>query len=126
LRFVGFAKQGQLLVTGSWMDHVQAWDVQTGKRIYRLNLKKKLAFIEALALSPDGKTLAIAGSGYYVRLFDVATGQDWALLGQPDTRASCLAFSSDGITLVSGGAGFVHVFKVPKRSRPGRMPRSVW
>jgi WD40 repeat protein len=115
LCFVGFAENGRLLVTGSEFDQVQVWDAQTGKRSYALNLKNKIAYIQALAISPDGKTLAIAGSGEYVRFFDVNTGEPSALLGPHKSSASGLAFSKDGATLVSEAKGYIYVFNLTKK-----------
>jgi WD40 repeat protein len=63
-------------------------------------------FIEAMAFSPDGKTLAVA-VGRQVRLFDTASGQKrLSLDAKGDGRSFVverLAFSPDGETLVAGG-----------------------
>jgi RNA polymerase sigma factor (sigma-70 family) len=58
----------------------------------------------AAAYSPDGKTLASAGDGGLIRLWDAATGKPMRTLRQPGlTAILTLAFSPDGRTLASGG-----------------------
>ena len=57
--------------------------------------------VAALALSPDGRTVA-AGSGAEVRLWDAATGQLIRALSVPDGPVRSLALLPDGRFLVMG------------------------
>ena len=61
--------------------------------------------INAAAYSPDGKTLATAGYGGTIRLWDAATGKQVAVF-QRENKASItsLAFSPDGKTLAAAGS----------------------
>ena len=84
--------------------------------------------IVTVALSPNGKTLAIVersdvhewpiyhwGGGDVVQLWDVVTGElkrTLTVIAAPDIRS--IAFSSDGKTLV-GGTENVHVWDVETR-----------
>jgi beta-lactamase regulating signal transducer with metallopeptidase domain len=57
----------------------------------------------ALALSPDGKLLAVANEDGTVRLLDAAAGHvQHVLIGHADMVA-CVAFAPDGKTLATGG-----------------------
>jgi WD40 repeat protein len=62
--------------------------------------------VYALAFSPDGRTLAAAGAGGTIRLWDAATQQE---IGTPMTAGSApvyaLAFSPDGRTLAAVSSG---------------------
>ena len=88
-----------------WGDNVviRLWDTRTGEMLYALtghwNADNVLTDIY-VAFSPDGDTLASAGSSRsMVRLWDARTGK---LLGRPETFAdgvSSIAFSPDGSTL---------------------------
>ena len=59
--------------------------------------------VDAVAFSPDGKTLATGGWDDLVRLWDVASGHLRATLNGPPNWVRCLAFSPDGKFLASGG-----------------------
>ncbi len=59
------------------------------------------AAVEAVAFAPDGKTVASGSIDKTVRLWDVATGQELARLGQHDNRGISLLFTPDGSTLIS-------------------------
>jgi RNA polymerase sigma factor (sigma-70 family) len=58
--------------------------------------------ILALAISPDGKTLASGGWDTTVRLWDVATGNELRTLDGHRNQVYTLAFAPDGKTLASG------------------------
>jgi WD40 repeat protein len=101
---VGGGAMGSVKKTG-----VRAWDLVGGK------IKKtfKGDFLSrCMALSPNGKTLAI-GDFYpgkedfpmrgKIKLFDVDTGEEQAVLERSASWPSgCLAFSPDGKTLAAG------------------------
>jgi RNA polymerase sigma factor (sigma-70 family) len=80
---------------------VMAWDVLTGKPLWRA--EEHGARVNCLALSPDGATLASGGRDGKVHLRDARTGR---LLGsfQPGGSVKSLAFSPDG-RLVATASG---------------------
>src|SRR4051812_44035165 len=55
-----------------------------------------------VAFSPDGKTLASAGPGKAIVLWDVATGKERASLQGHQKTVISVAFSPDGKKLASG------------------------
>jgi WD40 repeat protein len=79
------------------------------------------------ALSPDGKTLVFADAPGQIRHFDVASGKEIALGGQPTSPAEALRFSGDGKKLLAacvesvtvhtldGAAAAMHLMLDPAR-----------
>jgi WD40 repeat protein/tRNA A-37 threonylcarbamoyl transferase component Bud32 len=63
--------------------------------------------LRAIAVSPDGKTLAVSGGGG-ILFFDAGTHELVGEVRVADLGES-LAYSADGRTLAAGGDGFVHV-----------------
>ena len=57
--------------------------------------------LRRLAFSPDGYTLAVAGSSGMIRLWDSTTGQELLILEGHKRQINGLAFAPDGSTLAS-------------------------
>jgi dipeptidyl aminopeptidase/acylaminoacyl peptidase len=106
---------------------VKVWDVATGKELHSFSFPDKGP---GMALSPDGETLAVtfgetgvniyqvfflgggarvmtttraAPHGDVVRLYRVATGEEVAVLKGHTRPPWCVAFSPDGLRVVTGG-----------------------
>jgi eukaryotic-like serine/threonine-protein kinase len=60
--------------------------------------------VSALAISPDGKTIASAGNDKTVRLWDLASGQPRATLAGHDDIVKAVAISADGKFAATAGA----------------------
>jgi RNA polymerase sigma factor (sigma-70 family) len=110
-RFLGFSPRGHLLayrLLGQSPDRpriVSLSDLTAGKELARVEPEGDLRSLAAVALSPDGRTLALA-QPLSVALWDVETGKR---LGTLETRGGTvryfihvLAFSPDGKWLAAG------------------------
>lgn len=75
---------------------VKMWDLSTGKE----RVLSKLAG-EAIALSPDGKVLALADDRS-VRLWDIVADKEIAVFKEHGSAVGAVAFSPDGKTLAAG------------------------
>jgi WD40 repeat protein len=78
---------------------VQVWDLESSKR--RATLAGHTARITALALSPDGRTLASGDEAGAVKLWDPLVGQERLTLRGPAEGVAALRFSPDGQALVA-------------------------
>jgi WD40 repeat protein len=96
------------------MPHVfRAWDVATGKE--RRSTLRGADVLQRQALSPDGRTLANAGT-----LVEIATGGGRGLLTDPVHKVYGVAFSPDGRTLATGGEdGTVRLWDLPSGKELG-------
>jgi WD40 repeat protein/tRNA A-37 threonylcarbamoyl transferase component Bud32 len=112
---VAFTADGKTLAAGEDGGAVTLWNVTSAKQ--RATLKGAPGgTVSCLAFTADGKTLASGnledkalhwgrGSSDEVKLWDVATLQEVATLRGHTARITCLAFTPDGNTLVSGSEG---------------------
>jgi WD40 repeat protein len=77
--------------------------------------------VPALVFSPDGKTLASASCEHTVKLWDVKTRKEVAILAGHAGAVFSLAFSPDGKTLASASwDGTIKLWAVPARGKPKR------
>jgi WD40 repeat protein len=113
-----FSAGGGLLAVSDGHGIVRVWDVTT-RRLAGVPLSGN-GTVTGLAISPDGKTLAVAGRG--VQLWQTATGQriGTALPAAGGGRYRAVAFSPDGATLATLGAdGTARLWDVATRQQIG-------
>jgi WD40 repeat protein len=87
---------------------IRLWDVATGRERRCLIQAKQVR--RAVALSPDGRTLAVGGkvdpyrgvNDLTIRLYDLSSGRETAALVGHETSTQALVFAPDGKTLASG------------------------
>jgi RNA polymerase sigma factor (sigma-70 family) len=81
---------------------IRQWDVAEGKQLQQFIAHE--GKITGLAMSPDGKTLAIVGSDPTIRLWEVASRTERHRLEGHEGQVTSLSWSADSQTLASGSA----------------------
>jgi WD40 repeat protein len=102
-----FSPDGRRLVTAGWEGSVKVWDLTTGERELRtprFTVDDLSHAPWSVALSADGRRLALAGSSVdaTVRVYDVLSGENVFTFRGHSARVVSVAFSPDGRRLVSG------------------------
>jgi WD40 repeat protein len=106
---------GRQMVSASNDKTIRIWDIASGKTLRMIRGESApgdWGTIYAMALSPDGRTLAVAGfmsesdvqSASAIRLYDFASGKQVKLLKGHRNVVFALAFSPDSTRLISGSA----------------------
>ena len=100
---MALSDDGTWMVLGASNGLIEVREVQTGKVIRSFGTRQKSGFL-SLVLSPDNKTLAVAGYSEGVSLFDVQTGKETSYLKGHTGMVRGLCFLCDGKRLVSTSA----------------------
>ncbi len=104
-----YSPDGGAFAVGHRDGTITIWNAQTYKRIRTIqahpvynHAPRYIRYVEAVAYSPDGQTLASGGDDGLVRLWQTETGGLKAILKGHTRWVEALAYSPDGRYLVSG------------------------
>jgi len=107
---LAFTPDDRFLIGGSPDGTERVFEIATCKEIYSIARHEKT--VAALAVSPNGRLVASAGSDLNtclafgapqkIRFRDIVAGKEHAVLSGHHQNVSCLAFSPDGKQLVTG------------------------
>ncbi|WP_203183997.1 toll/interleukin-1 receptor domain-containing protein [Streptomyces pratensis] len=115
------SRDGRILAAEVSLNRLQLWDTRTGKLLRTMatghteNLARNVIGLHALALSPDGRWVAVShftpGGGAFLVVWSASDGREITRLPVSDTRVG-LGFSADGsrMTLVDTGRQEVREF----------------
>ena len=88
----------------STSNRIFIYDLNTGKELDTLSASNRHHnTYYAMAISPDGKILAVGGSGNYINIWNLETKQEIHQISGHSSVGRSLCISPDGKTLVSGG-----------------------
>jgi WD40 repeat protein len=114
-----FSHDGKQLVVAYWRggrpddeipsENIKLWEVARGKEL--LSLKGHEKWIESLAISSDGKSLAAGGASSGTKVWDTKSGKELYTFGGLSGEAFCMAFSPDGKRLAVGTRNFADQIK---------------
>jgi WD40 repeat protein len=97
---ISFAANGNLMTSSSGDGTVRIWETATGKVRHRVQVPR--GRFHRVALSPDGKLLAVAcWKEQEIRLYDVASGKRLHVLGGHRSGPLMVAFAPDGKTVAT-------------------------
>ena len=96
------AADGSRAVTGDETGRVWMWDLAARARLQAID-RRTYASVTAVALSPDGKLVAMAGSERIVLVIGTGSGSEVARLSPDVISHFAVAFSPDGALLATAG-----------------------
>jgi hypothetical protein len=137
---LAFTPDGKHLVTADndYRSHrVRLWDVAAGKLLRELDEEVNIVPFKAVAVSPDGRTVALVGQGRRqegpeVHLWELSSGDELRHFAGPaaggaraargrDSEVSCLAYTPDGRSLALVADNIVYLWEVATGSQRCRL-----
>ncbi|HLP83443.1 MAG TPA: serine/threonine-protein kinase [Phycisphaerales bacterium] len=118
-----WSQDGSQLVVGYAAGVVGAWEVETGKRLWRTDLGSS-DIIRSVAISPDGQRIAAASIGPQVHLLE-HQGRVVATFPSPVAEVRSLHFTRDDELLATAIRAHVLRFAVDDRERDTWTPQAI-
>ncbi len=99
-KLTGVAIQNQIITASAWDGTVYVWD-SAGHLIQKM--ADPDAVLMDIALSPDGKLVAVGTANHELKIWSCADGRLLQTCRGHKLAVTCVAFSHDGRRLISGG-----------------------
>jgi WD40 repeat protein len=126
VRAFAFAAKDKLLFSGDWAGHILVWPTDADDPKPLRTVEAHRGWVRALAVSPDGRTLASCGNDALVKLWSVADGKPVGEFAGHASHVYNVAFHPDGKSLVSGDLkGVVKQWDLVKESAVRDLDGSV-
>lgn len=111
-----FSADGRFLAASGEGEAIHIYDLRTGTSVRKIQSAETDEPVSALALSADGKRLAVGFTTGHVTVWDAGTGDVLAPFAGHDGLVSTVSFSADGKRLVSCSTdGTAVVWEVPEK-----------
>jgi WD40 repeat protein len=124
VRGLAFSPDGKTVVSGSRDGSVRFWWVD--QRYRRPRLLPNIGVVYSVAISPDGKLLAVGGGDWSrgsVKVYDFATSKQVAELTGYSSLVHSLAFTADSQRLATGGGDkTVRIWRLTETPAPAAAP----
>ncbi|WP_020666592.1 WD40 repeat domain-containing protein [Amycolatopsis nigrescens] len=103
---------------------VRLWNIaDLAAPVELANLTGPSGVVASVAISPDGRTVAVGGADAKIHLWDLADPAGKKLLSGPRDAITSVAFAPDGKTLAAGSRDrMVHRFTLADPARPQPLP----
>lgn len=103
-RSIALSPDGTLLAVGDWYGRISVWSLESGLRLYELNLHSES--VDALYFTSDGELLISASFNGYFKVWSLATGHvlnefKFSVFG------GVISFSSNETFIAVGGPGMI-------------------
>jgi WD40 repeat protein len=101
------------VISGSDDKTIKIWDVGTGTE--KFTLAGHTDSVNAIAVTPDGKTVISGSLDKTIKIWDLATRKEIATF-TGESPILCCAVAADGVTIVAGEeSGRVHFLRLQER-----------
>jgi WD40 repeat protein len=117
ITFVGFSRDGRVLLSAGKDNFLRAWDVATGRELWRQEFDvRRRARPLTPVLCGDGTTIALSAKGLSILVLDAATGKERRRFRAADLRGPGgdgfsyypFTLSRDGKLLVTHGGNYIN------------------
>jgi WD40 repeat protein len=107
---VAVTPDGKRAVSASWDQTLVVWDLENGQEVRTLQGHRD--WVNAVAVTLDGRRAVSASADSTLKVWDLSSGQAIATYSGDGALSAC-AVTSDGRTIVAGGAsGQVHLLRL--------------
>ncbi len=100
---LAFSADGHWLASGGFQT-IKLWERVDEQQSVQIQLPRPIKDARGMAVSPDGKCLAVAWDDHVIRLFDLAQGNMLGEMPGHGGDVNALAFSKDSARLVTASA----------------------
>ena len=106
-RYITFSPDGRYLASVGFMHNsIRLWDVDTGEEVKTLSVDggkvgHSFLFLAPIAFTPDAKHMLVGCQDGSILLLDITIGEEREAIRAHGTAVREMAFSADGVTLVS-------------------------